>query len=285
MLDRPQQERTKQRVAAPSSELARLLELVREIPETARPLAATFCEVTVLDRVPPAWEGIKRLHRLQILGLSNEIEAQNARQQWFNRFDVEISKLSSRLRAYISQPHKIPEVWSFLREVEVGYNKILGARRVLLFAGDQNTAAIRSCAATNLLTPSRGPNRYRLALKAYWESMPQRRELFVKEGLVVTWGINSRNELKFAIDPHIEGLEGVDYFRIRKCARCGTIFFAGRLQQTACPEPCAHILRTLRWRAAYQEKYKQQRIKKVDAEGSAAKGRKPSGGNSKKGGR
>jgi hypothetical protein len=70
--------------------------------------------------------------------------------------------------------------------------------------------------------------------------------------------------LRIQHDPLLQALEGVEARRIRECAICGRIFWAGRIDQSCCPKRCAKVLRTRRWRDRYPEKYKPQRIKKAE---------------------
>lgn len=60
-------------------------------------------------------------------------------------------------------------------------------------------------------------------------------------------------------DGFIEAIKGVDAWRIRECARCNRIFWAGRSDMWSCSTACAHALRSKRWRDNYQTKYKLQR--------------------------
>lgn len=86
------------------------------------------------------------------------------------------------------------------------------------------------------------------------------------------------NELVYAVtgqdgkfrvehDPLLQALEGVEVSRIRECARCHQIFWAQRTDQLCCGRRCAHILRTRRWRQAYDEKYHLQRVRKANSKG------------------
>jgi hypothetical protein len=109
-----------------------------------------------------------------------------------------------------------------------------------------------------------------MILAGYWRAFPISSIELADAGLFAEWRVR-KNELNVVTIPIIEELENIDNLRIRQCSRCGTLFFAGRLQQSACPEPCAHILRTQRWRAGYRENYKLQRIKKAKAADEAAK--------------
>ena len=225
MEDRPQQ---LIRVAKPSSELETLLELVNEIPGR--------CNST------------RRMYE--------ETEGPGA--AWEHRFEAEIEGLPDRARNYIGLPRNSGE--SFINpEAQARYNKLVQARAMLLFVALQNDHAMH-------FAPKKGnPDRHRQTLAAYWRSFPLNSVNLSHATLIAEWYVTAKNELRVVTIPGIEELRDFDYLRIRHCPRCMTLFFAGRLQQKACPEPCAHILRTLRWRAAYQEKYKQQRINKADA--------------------
>jgi len=58
--------------------------------------------------------------------------------------------------------------------------------------------------------------------------------------------------------------EKVEFARIRECAICKNIFWAGRKDLEACPGDCARSLTNHRYHKKYLEKYKQQRIQKQD---------------------
>jgi hypothetical protein len=76
--------------------------------------------------------------------------------------------------------------------------------------------------------------------------------------------------IEAVLNPHTE------LSRIRTCAICGSLFWAGRIDALCCRPEHAHILRTRRWNEKYQEKYKQQRIRKAqqeEARSSAARRR------------
>jgi hypothetical protein len=224
MSDKPQH---LNRVPKPSPELATLIDLVNEIPNHASSTRRMYEETSGPGA---AWEG---------------------------RFEAEIERLPPRVREHIGPPRNPGE--SFISpEAQARYNKLVQARAVLGFAGLQNAHAM-------LFPPGKaGPDRHRQNLAAYWRSFPTTSANLINATILARWSVTAKNELKVVTIPLIEELEDIDYLRIRWCSRCARIFFAARLQQSACPEPCAHILRTLRWREAYGGKYKQQRIKRAD---------------------
>lgn len=60
-------------------------------------------------------------------------------------------------------------------------------------------------------------------------------------------------------DGFTEAIKDIDAWRVRECARCKRIFWAGRSDMWSCSTACAHALRSKRWRDNYQTKYKLQR--------------------------
>jgi hypothetical protein len=67
--------------------------------------------------------------------------------------------------------------------------------------------------------------------------------------------------LRVVYDPLLRALEGVEAARIRECAHCGKIYWAGRIDMRGCKE-CTHALRQQRYRQNYLQKYKEQRYKR-----------------------
>lgn len=252
MSDRQQQSKAC-RVPSPSPELASLLALVNEIPDTAGVAGP-------MSREPLA-----------------------PGSSWETRFESAVSELPSSLLHYIGPLREAGES-CIGYDAPRRYNELVRARAILLFAAQQNASAMRfvppfvldpgnpgmpmvlfeELTRSRSLGEHRASNRHRLTLVAYWRAFPLTMVDLVDAGLWAEWRV-VKNKLKIVTIPRIEALADIDYLRIRECSRCGAIFFAGRLQQVACPEPCAHILRTLRWREAYPVKYKAQRIRKADA--------------------
>ncbi len=71
--------------------------------------------------------------------------------------------------------------------------------------------------------------------------------------------IDNDGKLQTWSDGFIEAIKGVEAWRIRECARCNRIFWAGRSDMWSCSTACAHAIRSKRWRENYQSKYKLQR--------------------------
>lgn len=71
-------------------------------------------------------------------------------------------------------------------------------------------------------------------------------------------------------------LEKVEVERIRKCPVCEKLFWAGRLDQSACRSRCSNVLRAKKWREKYAAKYtgKGQAAVSDKAKGKITKGRK-----------
>ncbi|MBK9313102.1 MAG: hypothetical protein IPM55_02465 [Acidobacteria bacterium] len=76
----------------------------------------------------------------------------------------------------------------------------------------------------------------------------------------VWWHEDEEGKLQVSLSPLVSVLRGIDISRIRQCLACNKIFWAGRRNQIVCSEPCGHVLRNRRYRKAYQERYKLQRI-------------------------
>lgn len=66
--------------------------------------------------------------------------------------------------------------------------------------------------------------------------------------------------LKIKLAPFLIELQGLEAERIRKCSRCGSFFWAGRLNKTACSEECSRVLRQQKYRD--NRKYKKTRKKR-----------------------
>jgi len=76
---------------------------------------------------------------------------------------------------------------------------------------------------------------------------------------------DSKGILRVLYDPFLRALEGAEVARIRECARCGVIYWAGRLDKLACNE-CTRALRQKRYRENYPLKYKVRRYEKAEEE-------------------
>jgi hypothetical protein len=81
--------------------------------------------------------------------------------------------------------------------------------------------------------------------------------------------VDERGNLRLDF-PLLRAIEGVEASRIRECAICRAIFWAGRVDQRCCKTQCAHVLRTRKWRERYPDKYKPQRIFKAESSDKSA---------------
>ena len=72
----------------------------------------------------------------------------------------------------------------------------------------------------------------------------------------------------------VEALDGVEAARIRQCAICNQIFWAGRIDQQCCSTAHQKRLRTRRWSERYLDRYKLRRDEKAQ---QSATSKKPGG--------
>jgi len=191
------------------------------------------------------------------------------------RFEAELQRMAAPAREHIGTARGQGGLVSV--ESQSRYNRLIMARAILRFIALENTSAVQVAQALAEANKGhaqqRDVTRERLVLT--WERLPfSEMVLLIGESptpqwqephIAVSWQINKKREVKVTSIPHIQEIEESDCLRIRECPRCSKFFFAGRMHQSACSEPCAHVLRTQRWREAYPEKYKLQRIKQADA--------------------
>jgi hypothetical protein len=59
-------------------------------------------------------------------------------------------------------------------------------------------------------------------------------------------------------------LRGIEVFRIKECAVCYRIFWAGRKDMRCCEAKCSHILRSRKYRDAYKKEYAYQRYRREE---------------------
>lgn len=76
--------------------------------------------------------------------------------------------------------------------------------------------------------------------------------------------VDPEGKIRLVPSPLAESLQGVEAARIRECKneKCKRIFWAGRKDQWCCSQRCGRVERTRKWRGWYQERYKQNRIRK-----------------------
>jgi hypothetical protein len=65
--------------------------------------------------------------------------------------------------------------------------------------------------------------------------------------------LDSNGILHTMLNEFAEAIDGVEASRIRECAICRRIFWAGRKTQQCCSTACAHALRNRRYRAKYKD--------------------------------
>jgi len=269
MADTPQQQK---RTPELPPELEKLIHLINGLPKDA-------CDTGTIERE---------------IQLSNpELGVFDVMKQIANRFEADLEPMPTYLREHIGpardQQGLVTDIYSQAR-----YNELVITRAVLDYVAVINTSGIelaRLMAQANEEESQRRDVRVvtRDNLLRAWERLPMSEVLTMispssrlplselrdfKFSIGLGWNIKKTRrgrELKVRSFPKVEVIEQIDCLRIRRCPRCDKFFFARRMHQSACPEPCAHILRTLQWRENYQEKYKQQRIKKADARDAQTK--------------
>jgi hypothetical protein len=92
--------------------------------------------------------------------------------------------------------------------------------------------------------------------------------------------VNEEGRFVTTLDPLFIELEGVEASRVRECAVCRHIFWAGRLDQKCCTTQCAKTLRTRRWRERYYhvgespttDGYKLRRLRKLQQKEKVTRG-------------
>ena len=95
--------------------------------------------------------------------------------------------------------------------------------------------------------------------------------------------IDDRGELYIAKDRFASAIDGVEAKRIRECAVCYRIFWAGRIDQPSCSTACAHALRNRRYRARYKDYLIRQTLKEKSLTATDAKPAKIGKGKTTKG--
>jgi hypothetical protein len=92
------------------------------------------------------------------------------------------------------------------------------------------------------------------------------------------WGlirtrIDRENRIRFVVSSLLADLDGVNADRIRECENqdCRRLFWARRKDKHACSLACANVRRVRKWRAQYQEQYKESRIEHDAITGRPAK--------------
>lgn len=91
--------------------------------------------------------------------------------------------------------------------------------------------------------------------------------------------------IQFEGDVFTQAVEGVEASRIRECAICKRIYWAGRITQQCCSTACAHALRNRRYRARYKDYLIRRHLKESQAAEQDSKNSSPKIGkrDSKKG--
>ena len=269
MADTPQR---KKRTPELPPELERVIHLVNGLPEDA-------CDTGTIER--------------EIQLANPELGVFDVMKQIANRFEADLERMPAYLREHIGpardQQGLVTDSYSQAR-----YNELVIMRAVLNYVAVINTSGIQLARLTAQANDEKRQSRDERAvtrddLLRAWERLPISEVLTMispssklplselrdfKFSIGLGWDIKKTRrgrELKVHSFPKVEVIEQIDCLRIRRCPRCDKFFFATRMHQSACPEPCAHILRTQRWRENYQEKYKQQRIKKADARDAQTK--------------
>ena len=76
--------------------------------------------------------------------------------------------------------------------------------------------------------------------------------------------IDKTGRFHLELTPLLRAIDGAEVGRIRVCRICRNLFWAGRTDQVCCSGKCAGANRTRKWRERYPEKYKQQRISRLN---------------------
>lgn len=117
--------------------------------------------------------------------------------------------------------------------------------------------------------------------EAAWRSLLHSSRLYrkvdgLRSQLYVSHNKTREGTHKFAVYQPIlfKVLEDIEIERIRECPICEKLFWAGRLDQSACSPRCSNVRRGRAWRSKYHEQYKQQRKQKAAAGNEKAADRK-----------
>jgi hypothetical protein len=81
----------------------------------------------------------------------------------------------------------------------------------------------------------------------------------------VALAVDGEGKLKVTRWPLLDALVGVEADRIRRCSECPCIFWAGRIDKFACCDKCVNRRNVRKWREHYLERYKLQRVRKMNA--------------------
>lgn len=94
--------------------------------------------------------------------------------------------------------------------------------------------------------------------------------------------IDNQGTIRVVNDEFLDAIDGVEITRIRECEICNRIFWAGRINQSACSTACAHALRNRRYRARYKDYLVNQHLKENGTTATDAQPPKTSKGRTRK---
>jgi predicted nucleic acid-binding Zn ribbon protein len=207
----------------PSAKLAQLLEWVNLVPPGEQ---LPFCELTDND-IREQSEILEAISKLPAALQAHLLQLMNRPEQWYK----DPNKIAERHLAWSrrrdaaakEQFQEFGRLVAANNAARVRYRLIVNARQVL-----RGFAALRGKVQLTVPLPAE------LIL-----DVDEKRGAFVKTS-----------------DPLLNIILGERLDYIRVCPICGRIFFAGRVNQDACPESCADALRQRRKRE--REKLKKQ---------------------------
>lgn len=190
--------------------------------------------IELINLVPPDYELRFPAH----LRIEGEVEGEGPIATFLklnNYVDDYIETLPVELREYLHKTNPLPTVGSFLEGGSMG-------RYESFYAARQNLRVIAQLA-------KKGVDIGQLQPSMHGSLVPN----------ILMVGVDPEGKVRISKDLFTEAVEGVEARRIRECEVCNRIFWAGRLDQWCCSPRCARVLRTRRWRANYQDKYKLKR--------------------------
>jgi hypothetical protein len=210
----------------------------------------------VLHRTRPCPEELRQLIALQnlfpprieppdILGnfaasMGNNLSAQAA-------FDLAIKQLRQSIPR-----RKAPKLYKWLGPLRLDRQEEIFRRYVVLAGVRSLLGAVADRSGDTIQIPD----------------LMAAEQLLAQEPLLsTTLQVTSKGNIQVKTGRFVDILEGVEAERIRRCSECTRIFWAGRVDKSACDDKCVNRRNVRLHRERYPE-YKYQRYRKAEAASS-----------------
>ena len=179
-------------------------------------------------------------------------------------FEAYVNSLPTKIKNFIGQPRDPDNLSCFNQVAARKYNLLYESRDLLILIASNNNAAYQDLRAHSKPINERN-------MEEVWDSRNLLNIVFSIRVTPMELIRNAQGEFEWRPNILFEAMQKAKHLRIRQCLICMQFYWAGRIDKPACSKECTQTLRVRRWRANYQDNYKQQRIQKAEEQEQATK--------------